>query len=313
MSLTPQQWGDMVRAMYPGYSGYRPRIQLWHGTADTTVSYNNQPEAINEWSNVLGLSTNANHTETVTILGITNQWTHQVWQNSSGNTILDAWSEIGGGHNTDAAWNAQYVIPFLCLDQTGAIDPVVIAYRAPTGLSVLAVSSTQVNLTWNAFSNATSYNVKRSLTNGGPYAVVASGVTATNYPDSGLAGGTMYYYVVSAVVGGTNSANSAQAAAATLSPTLGSLVHRYSFSETNGARVADSVGGPVWSGTLPVGGTLSGGQLTLSSNAQQYASLPAGIVGSLSNFTIMAWVNLTSAPIGAGYLTLGTTPRPTCS
>ncbi|HZT22893.1 MAG TPA: alpha-L-arabinofuranosidase C-terminal domain-containing protein, partial [Verrucomicrobiae bacterium] len=29
------------------------------------------------------------------------------------------------------------------------------------------------------------------------------------------------------------------------------LVHRYSFSETNGTRVADSVGGPAWDGTLP--------------------------------------------------------------
>ena len=53
----------------------------------------------------------------------------------------------------------------------------------------------------------------------------------------------MYYYVVSAVVGGTNSADSAQAAAITFSPTLGSLVHRYSFSETGGTTVADSVGG----------------------------------------------------------------------
>ncbi len=165
----------------------------------------------------------------------------------------------------------------------------------PDGLSAQAVSTSQINLSWNAFSNATSYNVKRSLTNGGPYAVVATGVTATNYPDSGLAGGTMYYYVFSAVVGGTNSADSAQAAAVTLSPTLGSLVHRYSFSENGGGMAADSVGGPVWSGTLPGGGTLSGGQLALSASAQQYASLPSGIVSSLSNFTVMAWVNLNSA------------------
>ncbi len=164
----------------------------------------------------------------------------------------------------------------------------------PTGLVAAASSTSQINLVWNTLANATSYNVKRSLTNGGPYTVIASGVTATNYPDSGLAGGTMYYYVVSAVVGGTNSADSAQAAAATFSPTLGSLVHRYSFGETGGASIADSVGGPVWSGTLPVGGTLSGGQLALAAASSQYASLPSGVVGSLSNFTVMAWVNLTS-------------------
>jgi enterochelin esterase-like enzyme/fibronectin type 3 domain-containing protein len=165
---------------------------------------------------------------------------------------------------------------------------------APTGLSALAVSTSQINLTWNTFSNATSYSVKRSLTNGGPYAVIASGLTATNYADSGLAGSTMYYYVVSAVLGGTNSADSAQAAAATFSPTVGSLVHRYSFSETGGTTVADSVGGSMWAGTLPNGGTLSGGQLYLLSRSQQYATLPAGIVGSLSNCTVMAWVTLAS-------------------
>jgi hypothetical protein len=169
------------------------------------------------------------------------------------------------------------------------------ASLVPAGLSAQAVSTNQINLTWNAFNNATGYNMKRSLTNGGFYTTITNGVTATNYQDAGLAGGTMYYYVVSAVVGGTNSADSAQAAAATFSPTLGSLVHRYSFNETGGATVADSVGGPVWNGTLPGGGTLAGGQLALASASSQYASLPAGIVSSLSNCTVMAWVNLTSA------------------
>jgi len=164
----------------------------------------------------------------------------------------------------------------------------------PTGLSATSVSASQINLAWNPLTNATSYNVKRSLTDGGPYTPIASGVTATNYLDGGLAGGTMYYYMVSAVVSGSPTLNSGQAAAATLSPTLGSLVHRYSFSETNGTSIADSVGGPIWNGTLPSGGTFSSGQLTLATASSQYAQLPAGIVGTLSNFTIVAWVRLNS-------------------
>ena len=43
------------------------------------------------------------------------------------------------------------------------------------------------------------------------------------------------------------------------------------------------------------GGTLSGGQLTLSSNLHQYVTLPAGIVSTLNNFTIELWVNLTTS------------------
>ena len=119
-------------------------------------------------------------------------------------------------------------------------------------------------------------------------------MTATNYPDSGLAGGTIYYYVVSAVVSGSETPNSTQSTATTPSPTIDSLVHRYSFNETGGASAADSVGGPVWNGSLPSGGTLSGGQLTLASASSQYASLPTGIVGTLSNFTIIMWVRLNS-------------------
>ena len=71
---------------------------------------------------------------------------------------------------------------------------------APAGLAATAASATQINLLWNAVPNATGYNVKRSLTSGGPYATIASGVTGTNYQDAALSGGTLYYYyVVSAV------------------------------------------------------------------------------------------------------------------
>jgi acetylxylan esterase len=121
VSKTAQQWGDLVRAMYPGYSGYRPRVQLWHGNADGTINFNNQTEAIKEWINVLGLSTTPTSTAPVTITG--HQWTRQSWKDSCGFTVLDAWAETDGPHGTDANLNATYVIPFLGLDQMVASDP----------------------------------------------------------------------------------------------------------------------------------------------------------------------------------------------
>jgi poly(hydroxyalkanoate) depolymerase family esterase len=121
VSHTSQQWGDTVRAMYPGYSGHRPRVQLWHGMADTTINFNNQTEAIKEWIDVLGLSTNPSSTSAVTITN--HQWTRQSWQDSCGFTVLEAWAETNGPHGTDANLNATYVIPFLGLDKTGATDP----------------------------------------------------------------------------------------------------------------------------------------------------------------------------------------------
>ena len=71
---------------------------------------------------------------------------------------------------------------------------------APTGL-VATAGVNQVTLNWNAVAGATSYNVKRSTTPGGPYGTIASGVGSTTYIDAPLAGGTTLYYVVSAVMG----------------------------------------------------------------------------------------------------------------
>ena len=45
---TAQQWGDLVRGMYPGYTGHRPRVQLIHGDADSIINYKNFGESIKE-------------------------------------------------------------------------------------------------------------------------------------------------------------------------------------------------------------------------------------------------------------------------
>ena len=68
------------------------------------------------------------------------------------------------------------------------------------------------------------------------------------------------------------------------------LVHRYSFSETSGTNVADSIGGLAWNGTLPNGGTFANGQLSLLASGQQYVQLPSGILSNYSEVTIEAWV-----------------------
>jgi acetylxylan esterase len=55
-TASAQKWGDVVRAMYPGYNGTRPRMQFWHGSADTTLSPNNYKETVKQWTNVFGVS-----------------------------------------------------------------------------------------------------------------------------------------------------------------------------------------------------------------------------------------------------------------
>ncbi|MEA5136455.1 MAG: kelch repeat-containing protein [Candidatus Fimivivens sp.] len=74
----------------------------------------------------------------------------------------------------------------------------VVAIVAPTSLTASGRDS-NVDLSWGAIADATSYNVYRALTSGGPYTQIAASVTATTYTDSDVTNGTTYYYVVTAV------------------------------------------------------------------------------------------------------------------
>jgi beta-glucanase (GH16 family) len=86
----------------------------------------------------------------------------------------------------------------------------------PTGLSAVA-GGTQMVLSWSPANGATNYNIKSSTTNGGPYTTIGS-TAATSFTNTGLANGTTYYYVVSAVNSFGESTNSAQISATTTVP-----------------------------------------------------------------------------------------------
>jgi fibronectin type 3 domain-containing protein len=87
---------------------------------------------------------------------------------------------------------------------------------APVGLQAVAANA-QVALSWSATAGATSYHVKRSTTSGGPYTQVSASAS-TSFTDTGLANGTAYFYVVSALNTAGESANSAQATATPTAP-----------------------------------------------------------------------------------------------
>lgn len=72
-----------------------------------------------------------------------------------------------------------------------------------------------ITLNWTAVSGATSYNVKRATTTGGPYTTIATSVTGTIYTDIAVTNGTTYYYIVTAVNAGGESGNSNEASATT--------------------------------------------------------------------------------------------------
>ncbi|KAK1573016.1 PHB depolymerase family esterase [Colletotrichum navitas] len=62
INKTGAQWAAQVRDMYPGYSGTYPRLQTYHGTADSVVRYPNLAEQLKEWSTIHGVSFTGNKT-----------------------------------------------------------------------------------------------------------------------------------------------------------------------------------------------------------------------------------------------------------
>jgi acetylxylan esterase len=51
---TPAVWGGIAKNMYSGYSGSRPRMQIYHGSADTTLYPQNYYETCKQWAGVFG-------------------------------------------------------------------------------------------------------------------------------------------------------------------------------------------------------------------------------------------------------------------
>ncbi|KAK4169009.1 Alpha/Beta hydrolase protein [Cladorrhinum sp. PSN259] len=92
---TAQAWGDQVRSMYPGFNGTRPRLQIFHGTADNTLRYPNYAEQLKQWSNVLGLSNPKNSTNTPK-----SGWTQSIYGEGTATTAqLVGYSANGVGHS----------------------------------------------------------------------------------------------------------------------------------------------------------------------------------------------------------------------
>jgi acetylxylan esterase len=53
-TATPQAWANVVKNMYPNYNGSYPKMQIYHGGADTTLRPQNYYETVKTWAGVFG-------------------------------------------------------------------------------------------------------------------------------------------------------------------------------------------------------------------------------------------------------------------
>lgn len=159
--------------------------------------------------------------------------------------------------------------------------------NGPANLIVAAGDAKDI-VEWTPSHNLT-YNIKRSTTSGGPYTTIAH-VGTTRFTDTTVSNGTIYYYVVASVDSVGEVFSSTEVAA---SPNAGQMTY-LKFDEPNGTRAIDSWG--AMHGTLATTATRSAGNyanaLKLDGTATAYATLPIGIVSSLSDFTISTWVKM---------------------
>ncbi|MEV5311863.1 PHB depolymerase family esterase [Streptomyces sp. NPDC052610] len=132
VTRTPQQWGDLVRGAHPGYSGPRPRMQLWHGTEDDVLRYPNFGEEIDQWTNVLGVSRTPASTDTPAT-----GWTRTRYGGTGDQAPVEAISLQGVGHNLYSYGTmGARVLTFFGLDGSGpAPQP------QPAGCKVTATTS----------------------------------------------------------------------------------------------------------------------------------------------------------------------------
>ncbi len=117
MDRTPQQWGDAVRQAFPGYTGARPRVQLWHGTNDTLVPFQLLQETIEQWTNVFGLSQTPTSSDTPQP-----SWNRRRYA-SSGTVQVEAYSIQGAGHSLPMNGMALAAIQFFGIDRGPSPSP----------------------------------------------------------------------------------------------------------------------------------------------------------------------------------------------
>jgi acetylxylan esterase len=130
--MTPQQWGDLVRNAFPGFAGARPRMQIFHGTNDTTLQYPNFGEQIKQWTNVHGLSQTPSFTDTPQ-----SGWTRTRYGGTGLMAPVEAISLQGVGHNLPLGGQARMAIEFFGLNTpptstTTSRPPTTTTSRPPT-------------------------------------------------------------------------------------------------------------------------------------------------------------------------------------
>jgi len=84
-SQSDEAWGDKVRALNPDYAGPWPRMQIWHGGADSNLTFSsNWPAETGQWRNVWGFVEADGTAESIKPAGAQDTWSRVSYEASNG-------------------------------------------------------------------------------------------------------------------------------------------------------------------------------------------------------------------------------------
>jgi poly(hydroxyalkanoate) depolymerase family esterase len=90
--FTASELGDFVREA-SNHTGPFPRVSIWHGSSDPTVSPVNASEEMLQWTDVHGISA-----DQPAVTDSVKGYPHQVFKNGSGAAVVETYSITGMGH-----------------------------------------------------------------------------------------------------------------------------------------------------------------------------------------------------------------------
>jgi poly(hydroxyalkanoate) depolymerase family esterase len=87
-----QEWGDRARSGYPGYTGPKPRVSVWHGTGDTMVSPKNLMELVEQWTAFHGVDQDADVVDSV------KGYPHRLYEDHTGTALVESYELTDQSH-----------------------------------------------------------------------------------------------------------------------------------------------------------------------------------------------------------------------
>jgi acetylxylan esterase len=304
VSMTAQQWGDLVRnTADPGYSGPRPRMQLWHGTADGTLNYNNFGQEILQWTNVTGVSSTPVST-TTPVSG----WTETMYGNTS-NPPVEGISIAGAGHVLPIAGQGMEAaaIAFFGLNSISQGNTVTVTNPGNQTSTVGSAASVQVHATDSGSGQTLTYsatglpaglsiNSSTGLISGTPTtATSGASVTVTAKDGTGASGSASFTWTVNKTGGG----GSCHVTYTTSSQWAGGFTAQVVIGNTSSTAISSWSLSFTFPGDQKLtsnfnGGFSQTGENATLTNANYNGSIPAG--GSVSVGIQGTWTNSDAVP-----------------